>query len=238
MSDGNKFPRGTHRSCTWKRRKAMHAAKHGNACLTHDYKGDVRRLQGDDSPRACTSRRSSRRGWRMAPLDIDPHPIRVEDDQFDMNAISPRQAAEPPRPRGAGASRRLEDMHAKLLNRARPLWDSMFSKAERQRDRLYSKMHHRRHRWRRRRSAHQHDYDVSTVPRTVEPRRRRRRRKSARRPRRHRSNPARIPTRRSGPPRPLIAAAAAGASNCALGKERRRIFDHVRQCDVSDRKRV
>ncbi|MFX8410460.1 wax ester/triacylglycerol synthase domain-containing protein, partial [Acinetobacter baumannii] len=55
-----------------------------------------------------------------APLDID-HPSWVEDDQFDIDRHIFRASLPQPRDR-ATLERIVGWMHAKLLNRARPLW--------------------------------------------------------------------------------------------------------------------
>src|SRR5246127_3493415 len=76
-----------------------------------------------------------------APLDID-HPSWVEDDQFDIDRHIFRASLPAPRDR-ATLERIVGWMHAKLLNRARPLWE--FYVFEGMKDReigLYSKMHH------------------------------------------------------------------------------------------------
>ncbi|HEX7791138.1 MAG TPA: wax ester/triacylglycerol synthase family O-acyltransferase [Afipia sp.] len=75
------------------------------------------------------------------PVDID-HPSWVEDEQFDINRHIFRASLPAP------ADRRILEqtvgwMHAKLLNRARPLWE--FYVFEGMKDNeigLYSKMHH------------------------------------------------------------------------------------------------
>ena len=76
-----------------------------------------------------------------APLDID-NPSWVEDDEFDINRHIFRASLPAP------ADRKILEqtvgwMHAKLLNRARPLWE--FYVFEGMKDNevgLYSKMHH------------------------------------------------------------------------------------------------
>ena len=76
-----------------------------------------------------------------APLDID-HPSWVEDDQFDIDRHIFRASLPAPRDR-ATLERIVGWMHAKLLNRARPLWE--FYVFEGMKDNeigLYSKMHH------------------------------------------------------------------------------------------------
>src|SRR3984893_3515089 len=56
-----------------------------------------------------------------APLDID-HPSWVEDDQFDIDRHIFRGSLPAPHDR-ATLERIVGWMHAKLLNRARPLWE-------------------------------------------------------------------------------------------------------------------
>ena len=76
-----------------------------------------------------------------APLDID-HPSWVEDDQFDIDRHIFRGSLPAPHDR-ATLERIVGWMHAKLLNRARPLWE--FYVFEGMKDNeigLYSKMHH------------------------------------------------------------------------------------------------
>ena len=76
-----------------------------------------------------------------APLDID-HPSWVEDDQFDIDRHIFRGSLPAPYDR-ATLERIVGWMHAKLLNRARPLWE--FYVFEGMMDNeigLYSKMHH------------------------------------------------------------------------------------------------
>ncbi|MGB6399141.1 MAG: wax ester/triacylglycerol synthase domain-containing protein, partial [Bradyrhizobium sp.] len=76
-----------------------------------------------------------------APLDID-HPSWVEDDQFDIDRHIFRGSLPAPHDR-ATLERLVGWMHAKLLNRARPLWE--FYVFEGMKDNeigLYSKMHH------------------------------------------------------------------------------------------------
>lgn len=77
----------------------------------------------------------------QTPLDID-HPSWVEDDQFDIDRHIFRSSLPAPHDR-ATLERIVGWMHAKLLNRARPLWE--FYVFEGMKDNevgLYSKMHH------------------------------------------------------------------------------------------------
>jgi diacylglycerol O-acyltransferase / wax synthase len=75
------------------------------------------------------------------PLDID-HPSWVEDDQFDIDRHIFRAALPAPHGR-ANLERTVGWMHAKLLNRARPLWEFyVFEGMENNEIGLYSKIHH------------------------------------------------------------------------------------------------
>ncbi len=75
------------------------------------------------------------------PLDID-HPSWVEDDQFDIDRHIFRAALPAPHSR-ANLERTVGWMHAKLLNRARPLWEFyVFEGMENNEIGLYSKIHH------------------------------------------------------------------------------------------------
>ncbi|QUS40918.1 wax ester/triacylglycerol synthase family O-acyltransferase [Tardiphaga alba] len=76
-----------------------------------------------------------------APLDID-HPHWVEDDQFDIDRHIFRASLPAPHDR-ATLERIVGWMHAKLLNRARPLWEFyVFEGMQNNEIGLYSKMHH------------------------------------------------------------------------------------------------
>ena len=76
-----------------------------------------------------------------APLDID-HPSWVEDDQFDIDRHIFRGSLPAPHDR-ATLERIVGWMHAKLLNRARPLWEFyVFEGMKNNEIGLYSKMHH------------------------------------------------------------------------------------------------
>lgn len=75
------------------------------------------------------------------PLDID-HPSWVEDDQFDIDRHIFRGSLPAPHDR-ATLERIVGWMHAKLLNRARPLWEFyVFEGMANNEIGLYSKMHH------------------------------------------------------------------------------------------------
>ena len=103
-----------------------------------------------------------------APLDID-HPSWVEDDQFDIDRHIFRASLPAPRDR-ATLERIVGWMHAKLLNRARPLWE--FYVFEGMKDNeigLYSKMHHACIDGGAGAALTNMIYDVSPIPRKVEP---------------------------------------------------------------------
>ena len=103
-----------------------------------------------------------------APLDID-HPSWVEDDQFDIDRHIFRSSLPAPHDR-ATLERIVGWMHAKLLNRARPLWE--FYVFEGMKDNeigLYSKMHHACIDGGAGAALTSMIYDVSPIPREVEP---------------------------------------------------------------------
>jgi diacylglycerol O-acyltransferase len=103
-----------------------------------------------------------------APLDID-HPSWVEDDQFDIDRHIFRGSLPAPHDR-ATLERIVGWMHAKLLNRARPLWE--FYVFEGMKDNeigLYSKMHHACIDGGAGAALTSMIYDVTPVPRTIEP---------------------------------------------------------------------
>ena len=103
-----------------------------------------------------------------APLDID-HPSWVEDDQFDIDRHIFRGSLPAPHDR-ATLERIVGWMHAKLLNRARPLWE--FYVFEGMKDNeigLYSKMHHACIDGGAGAALTSMIYDVTPVPRKVEP---------------------------------------------------------------------
>ncbi len=103
-----------------------------------------------------------------APLDID-HPSWVEDDQFDIDRHIFRGSLPAPYDR-ATLERIVGWMHAKLLNRARPLWE--FYVFEGMKDNeigLYSKMHHACIDGGAGAALTNMIYDVTPVPREVEP---------------------------------------------------------------------
>ncbi len=103
-----------------------------------------------------------------APLDID-HPSWVEDDQFDIDRHIFRGSLPAPYDR-ATLERIVGWMHAKLLNRARPLWE--FYVFEGMKDNeigLYSKMHHACIDGGAGAALTNMIYDVTPVPREVAP---------------------------------------------------------------------
>ncbi|QPF86749.1 wax ester/triacylglycerol synthase family O-acyltransferase [Bradyrhizobium genosp. L] len=105
---------------------------------------------------------------QKAPLDID-HPSWVEDDQFDIDRHIFRASLPAPRDR-ATLERIVGWMHAKLLNRARPLWE--FYVFEGMKDNeigLYSKMHHACIDGGAGAALTSMIYDVTPVPREIEP---------------------------------------------------------------------
>src|SRR6201746_2084112 len=102
-----------------------------------------------------------------APLDID-HPSWVEDDQFDIDRHIFRGSLPAPHDR-ATLERIVGWMHAKLLNRARPLWE--FYVFEGMKDNeigLYSKMHHACIDGGAGAALTNMIYDVTPVPREIE----------------------------------------------------------------------
>jgi diacylglycerol O-acyltransferase len=103
-----------------------------------------------------------------APLDID-HPSWVEDDQFDIDRHIFRASLPAPRDR-ATLERIVGWMHAKLLSRARPLWE--FYVFEGMKDNeigLYSKMHHACIDGGAGAALTNMIYDLTPVPREIEP---------------------------------------------------------------------
>ncbi|MBR1231354.1 wax ester/triacylglycerol synthase family O-acyltransferase [Bradyrhizobium sp. AUGA SZCCT0182] len=103
-----------------------------------------------------------------APLDID-HPSWIEDDQFDIDRHIFRGSLPAPYDR-ATLERIVGWMHAKLLNRARPLWE--FYVFEGMKDNeigLYSKMHHACIDGGAGAALTNMIYDLTPVPRQVEP---------------------------------------------------------------------
>ncbi|MGF6311469.1 diacylglycerol O-acyltransferase [Bradyrhizobium sp. i1.8.4] len=105
---------------------------------------------------------------QKAPLDID-HPSWVEDDQFDIDRHIFRASLPAPHDR-ATLERIVGWMHAKLLNRARPLWE--FYVFEGMKDNeigLYSKMHHACIDGGAGAALTSMIYDLTPVPRQIDP---------------------------------------------------------------------
>jgi diacylglycerol O-acyltransferase / wax synthase len=103
-----------------------------------------------------------------APLDID-HPSWVEDDQFDIDRHIFRGSLPAPYDR-ATLERIVGWMHAKLLNRARPLWEFyVFESMKDNEIGLYSKMHHACIDGGAGAALTNMIYDVTPVPRQVDP---------------------------------------------------------------------
>src|ERR1700753_3705348 len=119
----------------------MHVGSMAIFRLPEDYKGDF----FEDFKAMIASRLHVapilKARLEKAPLDID-HPSWVEDDQFDIDRHIFRGSLPAPHDR-ATLERIVGWMHAKLLNRARALWE--FYVFEGMKDNeigLYSKMHH------------------------------------------------------------------------------------------------
>src|SRR6201990_3402922 len=103
-----------------------------------------------------------------APLDID-HPSWVEDDQFDIDRHIFRGTLPAPHDR-ATLERIVGWIHAKLLNRARPLWEFyVFEGMQNNEIGLYSKMHHACIDGGAGAALTRMIYDVTPIPRRVEP---------------------------------------------------------------------
>src|SRR6201982_812379 len=103
-----------------------------------------------------------------APLDID-HPSWVEDDQFDIDRHIFRGSLPAPHDRST-LGRLVGWMEAKLLNRARPLWE--FYVFEGMKDNeigLYSKMHHACIDGGAGAALTNMIYDVTPIPRQIDP---------------------------------------------------------------------
>jgi diacylglycerol O-acyltransferase len=102
------------------------------------------------------------------PLDID-HPSWVEDDQFDIDRHIFRGSLPAPHDR-ATLERIVGWMHAKLLNRARPLWEFyVFEGMQNNEIGLYSKMHHACIDGGAGAALTSMIYDVTPVPREIDP---------------------------------------------------------------------
>ena len=145
----------------------MSGAWRSSACPT-DYKGDF----FEDFKAMIASRLHIapilKARLEKAPLDID-HPSWVEDDQFDIDRHIFRGSLPAPHDR-ATLERIVGWMHAKLLNRARPLWE--FYVFEGMKDNeigLYSKMHHACIDGGAGAALTNMIYDVTPIPRKIEP---------------------------------------------------------------------
>jgi diacylglycerol O-acyltransferase / wax synthase len=146
----------------------MHVGSMAIFRLPQDYKGDF----FEDFKAMIASRLHVapilKARLEKAPLDID-HPSWVEDDQFDIDRHIFRGSLPAPHDR-ATLERIVGWMHAKLLNRARPLWE--FYVFEGMKDNeigLYSKMHHACIDGGAGAALTSMIYDVTPVPRTIEP---------------------------------------------------------------------
>src|ERR1700757_746161 len=146
----------------------MHVGSMAIFRLPDDYKGDF----FEDFKAMIASRLHLapilKARLEKAPLDID-HPSWVEDDQFDIDRHIFRASLPEPRDR-ATLERIVGWMHAKLLNRARPLWE--FYVFEGMKDNevgLYPKMHHACIDGGAGAALTSMIYDISPVPRQVEP---------------------------------------------------------------------
>src|SRR6185369_4432162 len=145
----------------------MHVGSMAIFRLPDDYKGDF----FEDFKAMIASRLHIapilKARLEKTPLDID-HPSWVEDDQFDIDRHIFRASLPAPGDR-ATLERIVGWMHAKLLNRARPLWE--FYVFEGMKDNeigLYSKMHHAAIDGGAGAALTSMIYDISPVPRQVE----------------------------------------------------------------------
>jgi len=146
----------------------MHVGSMAIFRLPDDYKGDF----FEDFKAMIASRLHIapilKARLEKAPLDID-HPSWVEDDQFDIDRHIFRASLPAPHDR-ATLERIVGWMHAKLLSRARPLWE--FYVFEGMKDNeigLYSKMHHACIDGGAGAALTNMIYDISPIPRQVEP---------------------------------------------------------------------
>jgi len=146
----------------------MHVGSMAIFRLPDDYKGDF----FEDFKAMIASRLHVapilKARLEKAPLDID-HPSWVEDDQFDIDRHIFRASLPAPHDR-ATLERIVGWMHAKLLNRARPLWE--FYVFEGMKDNeigLYSKMHHACIDGGAGAALTNMIYDVTPIPRKVDP---------------------------------------------------------------------
>jgi diacylglycerol O-acyltransferase / wax synthase len=108
--------------------------------------------------------------WKLAktPMDVD-HPNWVEDEQFDIDRHIFRAQLPAPATR-ATLERIVGWMHAKLLNRARPLWEFyVFESMADNEVAVYSKLHHACIDGGAGTALAEIMFDVTPVPRKVEP---------------------------------------------------------------------
>jgi len=145
----------------------MHVGSMAIFRLPSDYKGDY----FEDFKAMIASRLHVapilKSRLEKTPLDID-HPSWVEDDQFDIDRHIFRGSLPAPHDR-ATLERIVGWMHAKLLNRARPLWE--FYVFEGMKDNeigLYSKIHHACVDGGAGAALTNMIYDVTPIPRIVE----------------------------------------------------------------------
>jgi diacylglycerol O-acyltransferase / wax synthase len=146
----------------------MHVGSMAIFRLPDDYKGDF----FEDFKAMIASRLHVapilKARLEKAPLDID-HPSWVEDDQFDIDRHIFRGSLPAPRDR-ATLERIVGWIHAKLLNRARPLWEFyVFEGMQNNEIGLYSKMHHACIDGGAGAALTSMIYDVTPVPRKVDP---------------------------------------------------------------------
>jgi WS/DGAT/MGAT family acyltransferase len=146
----------------------MHVGSMAIFRLPEDYKGDF----FEDFKAMIASRLHIapilQARLEKTPLDID-HPSWVEDDQFDIDRHIFRGSLPAPHDR-ATLERIVGWMHAKLLNRARPLWE--FYVFEGMKDNeigLYSKMHHACIDGGAGAALTNMIYDVTPIPRKIDP---------------------------------------------------------------------
>jgi WS/DGAT/MGAT family acyltransferase len=119
----------------------MHVGSMAIFQLPEDYKGDF--FEGLKAMIGARLHLAPMLTWKLAhtPLDID-RPHWIEDEQFDIDRHIFRGAL--PAPGDMPTLQRLVGwMHAKLLNRARPLWEIyVFEDLPDNQVAIYSKMHH------------------------------------------------------------------------------------------------
>src|ERR1700736_4271865 len=119
----------------------MHVGSLTIVKLPDGYDGDFY----EDFKARCASQihRAPSLRWKLAstPFDID-RPSWIEDEQFDLSRHILRGALPAPRDR-VTAERIAGWLHAKTLNRARPLWEIyVFDGMPNNEAAIYSKMHH------------------------------------------------------------------------------------------------